>query len=183
MDDLIKKAETYAKKCHNDINQTYGEHPYTYHLDLVANLFNKHKNVLILEEDKTHTHAACFCHDAIEDAQQTFNNVRDNTNIEVARIVLAVTDIHEENRLLRHLSTLPKTVKDHRAIIVKLCDLATNAGFSKKTGSSMFKKYKEEYTYKRYILKKAIPWYITKYDMVELSKLWDVVDKAHSFTK
>jgi (p)ppGpp synthase/HD superfamily hydrolase len=180
MVDLIKKAKIYANKCHNDIGQMYGKHPYTYHTDGVADLFEKHSGVFVHKEDIIHTHASCHCHDLIEDAQQTFNNVRDNTNIEVARIVLAVTDIHEENRLLRHLATLPKTAKDHRAIILKLCDLGFNANFSKKTGSTMFKKYHEEYVYKRYVFKKAIPWHIEFYDMVELNKLWDVVDAAHS---
>ena len=99
---------------------------------------------------------------------------------EVAKITLAVTDVHAENRLMRHLLTMHKTVSDHRAIILKICDILANATYSKKSGSSMYKKYCTEYAYRKPIFIEALKWYEDKFYQDELKKLWEELDIVHN---
>lgn len=177
--DIILKAEKYAKERHKKMNQKYGHHPYSYHLDLVAELFDKYKQVLVNPTDRINTHAACYCHDLIEDAQQTYNDVFKETNRDIADIVFAVTDVPAKNRLLRSLNTLPKTIQDYRAIILKICDISVNAEFSKNNSGGMFKKYQEEAQYKKYIFQKALKWYPIEIDHSILLELWDHFNDSH----
>ena len=180
--DLILNAKKYAQRVHDAAGCTYGDDNgnYMIHLEMVWSILCKY-DPFVFYNDSIHTRAAAWTHDTIEDAQQTFNDVMNATNREVAEITLAVTDVPAENRLLRHLLTLPKTVKDHRAIILKMCDLAANSSYGKKNGGSMYKKYQEEYTYKRYIFQKAVRWYPNKYNINKLNELWDYLDNCHDY--
>lgn len=180
--DLIKNAREYAQKAHDAAGCTYGDDNSNYmvHLEMVWWILTKY-DPFSTYKDSLHTRAAAFTHDTIEDAQQTFNDVMKATNRDVAEITLAVTDVPAENRLLRHLLTLPKTVKDHRAIILKMCDLAANSAYGKENGGNMYKKYQEEYVYKRYVFQKAVKWYSDKYNANELKKLWDYLDNCHDY--
>lgn len=182
MTDLVRKAKAYAQKVHDTAGCTYGDknENYMVHLDMVHSVLDYHE-IFTVYKDSLHTRAATFTHDTIEDAQQTFNDVMGATNRDVAEITLAVTDVPAENRLLRHLLTLPKTVKDHRAIILKMCDLAANSSYGLKNGGSMYKKYQEEYVYKRYIFQKAVNWYPDKYNQDNLKKLWSYLDKCYKY--
>ena len=133
MEDFLKKHRENARIIHNDTNCSYGEEfEYVYHLDMVVNNVIKYRKVFKNLEDYKMTAIAGFYHDVIEDAQQSFNNVKDVTDIDIARVVLAVTDVNEENRLMRHLMTMGKTVKNYRAIILKMSDILANASYSKK---------------------------------------------------
>ncbi|MFW6219408.1 MAG: hypothetical protein ACOC33_00940 [bacterium] len=179
---IVEKTETYAKKCHGELNQKYGKnlpyHSYSYHLDKVAEVFEKHKYVIINDADRINTHAACFAHDCMEDALQSYNDILKNTNKDIADIVFAVTDVPEKNRLLRTLSTLPKTINDYRAIILKICDICANATYSKETKSTMFRKYREEAEFKKPIFTQALRWYKDDIDSYELIKLWEYFDNC-----
>ena len=183
--DLVSIAKKYAQICHDNAGCTYGDNNgnYMIHLEQVANVVKKYIQIFNEPLDFLHTFAAAFTHDTIEDAQQTFNNVEQATNKEVAKIVLAVTDVHEENRLLRHLMTMGKTVKDYRAIVLKLCDIHANASYSKANGSSMYKKYVKEYEYRKPIFKTALKWYseFLNEDMVD--ELWRELDEIHNYKK
>lgn len=180
--DLIKKAKDYAQICHDNAGCTYGEHHNNYmmHLEDVANIVKRFKNIFKSDIDYINTLAASYAHDTIEDAQQTFNNVKHATNEEVAKIVLAVTDVPAENRLMRHLLTMGKTVKDHRAIILKLCDMYANASYSKLHKSSMFNKYLMEYEYRKPIFKEALSWYKNLINQESLDILWIQLDDIHN---
>ena len=76
-----------------------------------------------------------------------------------------------------------KTVKDYRAIIVKMADLRANALYSKTTGSSMYRKYVAEYQYRRPIFKMALRWYLNKLNFFILDEFWDELDEIHGFKK
>lgn len=184
MNDLIINAKKYSIEKHNAAGCTYGDkyENYVIHLEMV---FENVNNFEVFREykDSLYTRAAAWTHDLLEDTQQTFNDVMGATNKEVAEITLAVTDVPAENRLLRHFLTLPKTVKDHRAIILKMCDMAANSSYGKYQKNSMYKKYQEEYVYKRYIFQKAVHWYPDKYNQDNLKKLWEYLDKCHSYKK
>ncbi len=176
----FQKIRQYAIDCHNRSNCEYDGQSYCIHTDMVANIMRRFSYVFIFQEDRDNTEGAAHCHDLIEDAKESYNNIKDNTNRDIADIVLAVTDVHEKNRLLRHLFTMGKTVKDHRAIILKMCDMHANASYSKAHDSSMYAKYVEEYAYRKPIFKKALTWYkkYINYDVLNL--LWTELDEIHN---
>lgn len=173
----------FAKKRHDETNCSYDEKSYYVHVKMVEDTVDEYKDIFIEEYDYRVTRDAASCHDLIEDARLTFNNVRDASNIDVAKIVLAVTDVPEENRLLRHLMTMGKTVKDYRAIILKLCDIHANALYSKNNGSSMYKKYKKEYEYRRPIFMTALKWYEEHFNLENVDRLWKSLDEIHGYVE
>lgn len=183
---FLKNFDCHRKNAHdyhNKMNCKYDVHDYIYHLDMVVDVIIKNKDIFNYESDYILTHIAGYYHDCIEDAQLTFNDVKMVTSTDVARIVLAVTDVHEENRLLRHLMTMGKTVKDYRAIVLKLCDIHANASYSKANGSSMYKKYKKEYEYRRPIFKTALNWYTEHLNIDVVTKLWEDLDEIHDYVE
>ena len=181
---IVQAAREYGMRVHNAAGCTYGDdnEGYIIHLDAVHNLVEEHQDVFLFDSDKWYTRAAAYTHDTIEDAQQTFNDVMVATNFDVATITLAVTDVPEMNRLLRHMMTLPKTIKDYRAIILKMCDLTANSGYGKGVKNGMYKKYQEEYVYKRYIFQKAVKWYDGELDLKRVANLFFAMDRAHGFS-
>ena len=179
----FNKIREIACKQYNDANCKYDGKEYIIHIDMVINCIEKYHIVFNLYHDYVKSHIACLFHDSIEDAQLTFNDIKNITNKEIARIVLDVTDVHEENRLLRHLSTMSKTIKDYRSIIVKMCDIHANASYSKTHKSSMYKKYVEEYEYRRPIFKMALKWHIEYLDTEILKEFWKELDEIHNYKK
>jgi (p)ppGpp synthase/HD superfamily hydrolase len=175
----ITKISEFARKAYNDANCEYDGKEYFTHIDIVAMVVTKHISIFNTLKDAEDTLAAAYCHDLIEDAKLSYNNILDASSKDVADIVLAVTDVNEANRLLRHLNTMGRTVKDYRAIILKLCDIYANASYSKEHGNSMYKKYVEEYAYRRPIFKKALNWYPDNINAYELAQFWVELDKIH----
>lgn len=180
--DLIN-VKNYAQKCYNDANCKYNEQEYFVHIMLVVGVLKKHIDVFKNDCDKETTTGAAFCHDLIEDAKQTYNDIMLVAGKDVADITLAVTDVHAENRLMRHLLTMHKTVKDYRAIVLKLCDIYANAFYSKSIGSSMYKKYVDEYPYRKAIFTKALIWYGNSLNQDKLDELWSELDEIHNNSK
>jgi (p)ppGpp synthase/HD superfamily hydrolase len=173
----------FAKHAHNKANCEYDGKNYYVHVKMVEDGIDKYATVFNSYEDYHIARAAGSCHDLIEGAQLTFNDVATVTNKKVARVVLDVTDVHEENRLLRHLFTMGKTVKNHISIIVKMCDMRANALYSKEHGSQMYKKYVEEYEYRRPIFLKALKWYVDELDTETLTAFWKELDEIHGYKK
>ena len=175
----LEAVSKFARAAHDAANCRYdGENYYT-HVSMVEDGIDKYETVFKIHRDYRKARAGASCHDLIEDAQLTFNNIKEATTREVARIVLDVTDVHEENRLLRHLFTMGKTVKDFRSIIVKMADMRANGVYSKIHGSSMYKKYVEEYEYRRPIFKMALKWYSKDLNMDVLDEFWAELDEIH----
>jgi (p)ppGpp synthase/HD superfamily hydrolase len=172
----LEKIKGFAQKIYNDANCEYNGGNYFIHINMVKDIFNSHVLIYKNKLDIEPTIGAIFLHDGIEDAKLTYNNICEVCGKDVADIVLAVTDVPAENRLMRHLLTMPKTVKDYRAIILKMCDIYANAQYSKEHGSSMYKKYVEEYEYRKPIFKKALTWYKDNLNMDEVEKLWVILD-------
>jgi hypothetical protein len=174
-----KEFARYARTAHEAANCTYDGKEYGVHLEMVEDGIRKYKDVFRKMNDYTTALAAASGHDLIEDAQLTFNDVKQVSDRRVAEVVLAVTDVHEENRLLRHLFTMGKTVKDYLAIVVKMADMRANGLYSKTHGSSMYKKYLEEYEYRKPIFTKALKWYGDVLDPVVLKEFWEELDIIH----
>lgn len=179
MSDFSKIAK-YAEQCHANANCEYGKgESYMVHINMVVDLITAYSDVFKNPEDSRCAIKAAFCHDCIEDTKESYNDISAVIGIDAANIVLAVTDAAGKNRLMKHLLTMSKTVLDYRAIILKMCDICSNATYSKKTGSSMHKKYVEEYQYRKPIFKKALSWYSEELNQNVLDLLWTELDKAH----
>jgi (p)ppGpp synthase/HD superfamily hydrolase len=179
----LKKIEAYAEKCYADANCVYGEEEnksYMLHIRMVVDFLIVHKAIFTSLKDSINTVGAAYCHDLIEDAKQTYNDINKIAGKDVADITLGVTDVPAENRLMKHLLTMGKTVRDYRAIILKLADIYCNTFYSKGSGSSMYKKYVEEYPYRKAIFKKALAWYKDDINQEELDKIWVELDEINT---
>ena len=189
MRDLNDKSEElrlfseFCRNAHDEANCKYDGKNYYTHVSMVEEGVDKYETVFLNYDDYYIARKGGSGHDLIEDAQLTFNDIKDASNKRVASVILAVTDVHEENRLLRHLFTMGKTVKDYIAIIVKMADMRANGRYSKDNGSSMYKKYVEEYEYRRPIFKKALKWYKSHLDQEILKNFWDELDEIHGYKK
>lgn len=176
----LDEIVSYAEKCYADANCKYGEGSYMIHIQMVLDYSNKHCAVFKNIDDAFYVAGAAACHDLMEDAKQTYNDICRVAGKDVADITLGVTDVPAENRLMKHLLTMGKTVRDHRAIILKLADIYANTSYSKANGSSMYAKYVEEYPYRKAIFKKALDWYKDKINQVELDKIWQELDEVNT---
>lgn len=157
---LLQRSKEYAIECHRSTNHMYGDHPYEYHLQMVVDVAEKFypktedslrvmsadaRNVLLLIPAKDIVLAACWCHDVIKDCRQTYNDVLKNTHPMVADIVYALTNEKGRNRKERANEKYYEGIrKTPFAQFVKYCDRIAKVEYSKKTGSSMYKKYQQE---------------------------------------
>lgn len=176
---IFKNLREIARKQYNDANCRYDNNEYIYHIDMVINFLTKYILVFKNSKDAENTLIAALYHDSIEDAKQSYNDILEIIGKDAADVVLAVTDVLAENRLMKHLLTMGKTVMNYRAIILKMCDILANVTYSKASGSSMYKKYVEEYQYRKPIFKKALSWYKSEFDQEILDSLWKALDEAH----
>jgi (p)ppGpp synthase/HD superfamily hydrolase len=179
MDDTFKNLREIARKQYNDSNCRYGDNEYIFHIDMVVDFLTKHIAVFKSLKDAENTLNASLFHDSIEDAKQTYNNIKDVAGKDIADITLSVTDVPAENRLMKHLLTMGKTVRDYRAIILKMADIYSNAKYSKESGSSMYPKYVAEYLYRRPIFGTALIWYRNDLNEKELLKIFMELDEIH----
>ena len=175
----LNTFSNFAKEAHANSNCEYDGKSYDIHIEMVEEGIDKYETIFLDVKDYRIARAGASGHDLIEDAKLSFNDVADESNKRVARVVLAVTDVHEENRLLRHLFTMGKTVKDYIAIIVKMADMRANGLYSKMHGSDMYKKYVAEYKYRKPIFKMALKWYSKYLDKETLDEFWAELDWIH----
>ena len=115
---LVKEAAYMAISAHG--NQTYDGYPYYYHLEQVVDILKEYGYT----EDKFIISG--YLHDAIEDADVSYNDIRTKFGSEIAEIVYCVTDELGRNRQERKSKTLPKIAGNKDAIIVKLADRIAN---------------------------------------------------------
>ena len=145
----LSEIKEWAIQQHADTNHTYGEenHPYSYHLENVywtALSFNES----IPSVFKEVVYDACWCHDLIEDARVTYNDIVAATGSEMlADIVYALTNEKGKNRAERAGDKYYEGIRNTPfASFVKLCDRIANVSYSKSQGtdSRMFKNYVKE---------------------------------------
>lgn len=175
----INIAKEYAQRVHDAAGCTYGDdnENYMVHLEAVANYIRENKKVFVDSYDYFNVVAAAYCHDVIEDAQQSYNDVKETISKPVADITLLVTDIPAENRLLRFINTVPKIVSDHRSLVLKVADIYANSNYGKGQKNGMYKKYREEWVlYKRGILTGAAKrFYLSDINKTHFDKMiWGV---------
>lgn len=131
-------AREFATKKHAD--QLYGEHPYTYHLNAVCEVAQRH----CLNGDIC---VAAWLHDILEDTSVSSVELRTFFGPSVAGLVEAVTDEPGKNRLERAKKTWPKIRTDAAAVALKLCDRIANvqACLDGVGNVKMLKAYRKEY--------------------------------------
>ena len=140
---LIKEASYIAISKHG--NQTYDGYPYYYHLEQVVDILKEYGYT----EDKFIISG--YLHDAIEDADLSYNDVKIKFGEEIAEIVYCVTDELGRNRKERKAKTLPKIAQNDDAIIIKLADRIANLRSPKKKGM-----YVKEYeTFRGFLFKEG----------------------------
>ena len=175
------KVQIFAKNAYEEANSKYDGKNYYTHIEMVEESLHKYSTIFKYNNDYIIAHAACSGHDLMEETTLTFNDIKSSINEEVALVILALTDIPEKNRLLKHLFTMPKTIQNHIALIVKLCDLRANGLYSKSKKSGMYKKYVSEYEYRRPIFKTAIKWHQNRINMKIVDKFFDELDKIFEY--
>lgn len=143
----LNEIREWVFKAHADTNHLYGEenYPYSFHLEMVAEQALNFISI-IPEEDRNIVLAACYCHDSIEDARLTYNDlIAETGSEEVAEIVYAVTNEKGRTRKDRANDKYYSCIRQTPyASFVKLCDRVANTLYSKSRKSSMYKKYKAE---------------------------------------
>ena len=142
--EIIKKAKDYAIKCHNMTAHKYDGKPYETHLQLVFDVA-KRFIYLIPIEHRDNVLAACWTHDVIEDCRQTYSDVEDATNTEIAELSYALTNekgkTRQEKANDKYYTGIKKTPF---ATFIKLCDRIANYEYSKQQGGVKIKMYDKE---------------------------------------
>lgn len=117
-------ARKYAVTMHSSINQKYGKHPYSYHLDRAVevlerwNRWNGMKGIA-----NSGFLATClYLHDVREDVEVPHEDIVEMFGEDVADVVDCMTR-REAETLDEYLARI-KT--DIRAVLCKICDSSTN---------------------------------------------------------
>ncbi len=132
------KARLFAIAKHKD--QKYGEHPYIYHLDMVAGILPMPGNYVVL----------AYLHDILEDTDTTFEELAQEFGEEIAIKVQLLTDpdapTRKERKELLH-TVLGALGDDHLDVLmVKIADRLVNVQESIFNNSSLLKRYIAEHS-------------------------------------
>ena len=142
---LSERARTYATEKHAATNHQYDDKPYAFHLGMVAEAakmfignFEPEIQEIIL--------SGCWCHDIIEDARETYNDVKKELGEEVAEIAYALTNEKGRTRKERANETYYAGIRNTPyATLIKICDRIANVQHSINKQSRMLDIYRKEY--------------------------------------
>jgi len=141
---MLHKATEYAKNAHQKVNHKYDGKDYYYHLNMVCDVAERFIYLIDVSE-RENVYCGCWVHDIIEDARETYNDVKNNTNETIAELAYALTNEKGKNRNERaNNKYYAEMHKVPNAVFIKLCDRIANITHSKKQASTMFEKYKKE---------------------------------------
>ena len=152
---IIRRIADRAAEIHESVNQHYDEHPYSYHLNMVADFVSKYLFEIVKNEDYiVPVMFGAYFHDTIEDARLTYNDVRkiasEFMNILpqvdlAADIVYALTNEKGKNRAERANDKYYTGIRETPyASLVKVCDRLANYTYAKQTKSKMVACYEKE---------------------------------------
>jgi len=144
MGTILEKSKEFGIKCHRDANCQYDGKPYEIHLEMVYNIGLKFIH-LIPKEKQENVLSACWIHDTIEDCRQTYNDVKNSLNEDVAELAYALTNEKGKTRKERASDKYYEGIRNTQfASYVKLCDRIANYQYSIKTNSKMSGIYEKE---------------------------------------
>ena len=147
MNEIIKHAKLYSTNAHFQVNHKYDGMEYFFHINEVYKVALKFKH-LINQDILYYVLASAYTHDLIEDTRKTYNNVKDEFGVIIAEITFAVSNEKGKTRSERANDKYYNEMKlVDGAVFIKLCDRIANLEYSKTTGSTMFEKYKKEYSH------------------------------------
>jgi (p)ppGpp synthase/HD superfamily hydrolase len=134
---LVEAAKLFATLKHTT---PYGDKPYTYHLEQVANCLTKH----FPARARCETLAAAWLHDTLEDTETSEQELQAAFGEEVAHLVSLLKDKPGANRAARHAATYPLRAAHPDARAVKIADRIANTEESLRTRSSLLSMYRRE---------------------------------------
>lgn len=144
---MLEKIKKFAINAHENVNHFYGNHPYAFHLAMVAETALENIN-LIPKEDHETVLAAAWLHDTIEDCRLTYNDIVEISNEPIAEIVYALSNEKGKTRKERANEKYYQGIRETPyARYVKLCDRIANVKYSQIQQSRMFAKYQSENEY------------------------------------
>lgn len=138
---VLQNIRQAAHELHESVNQTYdGSHPYGFHLDMVVDSIYKYGHeVCADEQDLLPLFFGAYYHDSIEDARQTYNDVKKaalqwmdkEQAITAAEIVYALTNDKGRTRAERAGEHYYQGIRETPyAPFVKLADRLANTTYS-----------------------------------------------------
>ncbi|MEM6687386.1 MAG: phosphohydrolase [Bacteroidota bacterium] len=141
---IAEKAQRYAIEKHREANHFYDQYPYEFHLQMVVHAAQQFIH-LIPEDEQQNVLAGCWVHDVIEDARETYNDVKKALNEDIAELAFALTNDKGRTRQERAGEKYYAGIRNTPyATFIKLCDRIANATHSKNTGSRMLAVYRKE---------------------------------------
>ena len=160
-------AKDYAIRRHRECNHHYNAlYPYAFHLQMTVEIANQFIH-LIPEEARPDVIGGCWTHDIIEDARETYHNVRDATNKVIAEYAFRCTTNKGRTRRERANEEYYEGIRSYKfCVFIKLCDRIANVTFSIQEKSSMIHMYRKEYEFFKENL----------YDG-RFQEMWDHLDK------
>lgn len=139
--EVIARMRESAHALHAQVNQTYGkQHPYGYHLDMVADGVRRYGHAVCdNEDDIVPLYFGAYYHDSIEDARQTYNDVMrlakqwmtDRQALLAAEMVYALTNEKGRTRAERANDKYYQGIRETPyAPFLKLVDRLANMTYS-----------------------------------------------------
>lgn len=128
-DDLVVRAVAFARNAHESINQLrkYTKEPYIVHPLAVMDILLEHSS----QEVTPAMLAAAACHDLVEDANITLDDVKQSLGSEVADLVFWLTDVSNlsdgPRRVRKALDLAHTAAAPPEAKSIKCADLIDNA--------------------------------------------------------
>ena len=151
----VREAKAYAIRVHEEANQMYGDLPYSEHLKSVAAYADLFSMYLETDFEVVDAISGAWVHDTIEDARQTYNDVKKATNKTIADIAYALTNHKGKTRSERAGKAYYKGIKNEPlADYIKICDRLANIRYSSTTQSRMIDVYRKEHDHFKNMLYK-----------------------------
>ena len=148
-------AYNYFKTSHESTNHLYDGKPYFDMHILRALKWCDRFIYLIKEDQRENVRCGVLGHDSFEDCRLTYNDIKKNTNDDVADIIYGVSNEKGKTRSERANDKYYDEMRqDYRCVFVKLCDRLANLEYSIEEGnmSSMYRKEHEHFKSKIFLL-------------------------------
>ncbi len=164
---MVLEAKKFGIRAHE--GDTYGEYPYSKHLNDVYNVlitFGIFNRVVL---------SVAWLHDTIEDTQVVYEDIYDHFGHVIADLTYLLTDKRGRNRKERHRNTYPDLAEDHFARLIKLADRIANVTHSMHATQEKFIMYEKEYPYFKEVLQTKMTEETDEFYDIEL-KMWAHLD-------